>query len=196
MRVTGGIYRGMKLTGPSHHGLRPAMDRIREALFNILGGFFVGGSVLDLFAGSGSLGIEALSRGAGAVVFVEKDPRSLRVLQRNLERLKNMSDHDGEHQLDGEKRIKVWSGNVFRVLPRLHREGQKFDLILADPPFPANLWVKILEAVSGNQVLAEDGLLVLQVRRDCTPPEAVGDLARQDRRIYGETSLEFWRCSR
>ncbi|NLY88979.1 MAG: 16S rRNA (guanine(966)-N(2))-methyltransferase RsmD [Firmicutes bacterium] len=190
MRITGGIYRGMKLYGPSHHGLRPAMDRIREALFNILAGFVVGGSVLDLFAGSGSLGIEALSRGAKSVLFVEKDPRSLWVLRQNLTLLQSRGEWDEE------KEIKVWPGDVFRVLPRLHREGQKFDLILADPPFPANLWPKILKAVSGNKLLAEDGLLVLQVRRDYTLPERVGDLTRRERRIYGETSLELWRYSR
>jgi len=190
MRVTGGKYRGMKLTGPSHHGLRPMMDRIREALFNILAGFFVGGSVLDLFAGSGSLGIEALSRGAESVLFVEKDPRSLRVLRQNLRALQERGDWDGKEG------IRVRPGDVFHVLPRLQGEGEKFDLIFADPPFPADLWVKILEAVDGNQVLAEDGLLVMQVRRDRILPERVGDLARRERRIYGETSLEFWRCLR
>ncbi|NLZ43985.1 MAG: 16S rRNA (guanine(966)-N(2))-methyltransferase RsmD [Clostridia bacterium] len=190
MRITGGIYRGMKLTGPSHHGLRPAMDRIREALFNILAGFFVGGSVLDLFAGSGSLGIEALSRGAESVLFVEKDPRSLRVLRQNLQLLQSRGEWDGT------KQIQVWPGDVFQVLPRLRGEGRKFDLILADPPFPADLWMKILETVDGSQVLAEDGLLVMQVRRDRTLPERVGELTRCRRRIYGETSLEFWRCAR
>lgn len=190
MRITGGIYRGMKLTGPSHHGLRPAMDRIREALFNILAGFFVGGSVLDLFAGSGSLGIEALSRGAASVLFVEKDPRSLRVLRQNLEVLQGLGEWDGT------KQIQVWPGDVFQVLPRLHGEGRKFDLVLADPPFPADLWMKILETVGASQILADDGLLVMQVRRDRTLPERVGELTRCRRRIYGETSLEFWRCAR
>lgn len=156
------------------------MDRVREALFNILGSFFAGGQVLDLFAGTGSLGIEALSRGAGRVVFVEKDPRSLQVLKENLRKLSDPP------------RITVYPGNVFRVLPRLGRDQEKFGLILADPPFKANLWVKILKAVAQNNLLTEDGLLVAQVSRYYTLPERVDTLVRKDKRLYGETSLEFW----
>ena len=131
-----------------------------------------------------------MSRGAESVLFVEKDPRSLRVLRQNLQLLQSRGEWDGA------KQIQVWPGDVFQVLPCLRGEGRKFDLILADPPFPADLWMKILETVDGSQVLAEDGLLVMQVRRDRTLPERVGELTRCRRRIYGETSLEFWRCAR
>jgi len=156
------------------------MDRVREALFNILGSFYAGGQVLDLFAGTGSLGIEALSRGAGRVVFVEKDPRSLQVLKQNLKKLKDPA------------RITVCPGNVFQALPRFYRDKEKFTLILADPPFKANLWVKIFKAVARNNLLAEGGLLVAQVSRYYTLPERVDTLVRKHKRLYGETSLEFW----
>ncbi|NLY90164.1 MAG: 16S rRNA (guanine(966)-N(2))-methyltransferase RsmD [Firmicutes bacterium] len=182
MRITGGKYGGIKLIGPTHQGLRPTTDMLREALFNILGDSFLEGRVLDLFAGSGALGIEALSRGAQAVCFVEKDPKGLRLLKENLQRLPEVTTE-----------IRIIPGDVFRVLPRLSREGAAFDLILVDPPYKAQLWLGVLELISRLSLLTADGQIVVEISKFALLPERAGRLRRVDKRVYGEVSLEFWK---
>lgn len=171
--------------GPNHQGLRPTTDLVREALFSILQNFpspsVSGGRVLDLFAGSGALGIEALSRGAYYVTFVEQDPRSLRLLKQNLQRLRE------EHLA-----VRVIPGDAFRTLPRLSREDENFDLILIDPPYHANLWNRVVMDVDELQLLKEEGVIVLELPKRLELPENIGGLTRKDKRIYGEVSLEFW----
>ena len=181
MRVTGGKYRGLTLTGPSYQGLRPTTDLVREALFNILGPTLEGVRVLDLFAGSGALGIEALSRGAGAVSLVEKDPRGLHLLKQNLQRLRDVTAE-----------VRVFPADVFRILPKFGREGTKFDLILIDPPYHANLWLRVLELLSQHALLAPTGRIVLEISKHTELPPEVDSLHRVDKRFYGEMSLEFW----
>ncbi|HEY8392148.1 MAG TPA: 16S rRNA (guanine(966)-N(2))-methyltransferase RsmD [Capillibacterium sp.] len=181
MRITGGKYGGLKLLGPSHQGLRPTTDMVREALFNILGGSFAGGRVLDLFAGSGALGIEALSRGARTVYFVEKDPKGLRLLKENLQRLPEVTAE-----------IRILPGDVLRVLPKLSREAAPFDLILMDPPYQARLWSGVLALLSGLPLLAADGQIVVEIPKYDRLPEQIGRFQRVDKRVYGEVSLEFW----
>lgn len=181
MRVTGGKYRGLTLSGPSHQGLRPTTDLVRAALFNILGPTLEGARVLDLFAGSGALGIEALSRGAGAVSLVEQDPRGLHLLKQNLQRLRDVTAE-----------VRVFPADVFRILPKFGRKGLQFDLILIDPPYHANLWLTVLELISRHTLLAPGGRIVLEIAKQAELPPAAGDLRRVDKRFYGDVSLEFW----
>ena len=140
-----------------------------------------GGRVLDLFAGSGALGIEALSRGAYYVTFVEQDPRSLRLLKQNLLRLRE------EHLA-----VRVIPGDVFRTLPRLSKEDESFDLILIDPPYHANLWHRVVRDVDELHLLKAEGVIVLELPKRLELPANIGGLTRKDKRIYGEVSLEFW----
>lgn len=181
LRVIAGTYKGLKLLGPTHQGLRPTTDMVREALFNILRDDVFDGRVLDLFAGSGSLGIEALSRGAGFVTFVEQDSKSLRLLKQNLERLR------------AEKlNVRVLPSDVFRIMPRLSREEEKYDLILVDPPYKAELWCRVLSDIDHYQLLRKDGRIVIELPKYRRLPDKVGDLIRKDKKDYGEVSLEFW----
>ena len=182
MRITGGKYGGIKLLGPTHQGLRPTTDMLREALFNILGDSFLDGRVLDLFAGTGALGIEALSRGARVVYFVEKDPKSLRLLKQNLQRLPEVTTE-----------IRIFPGDVLRILPKISRGEAAFDLILIDPPYQAQLWGRVLELISHLALLATDGRIVVEIPKFDLLPERVGRLRRVDKRVYGEVSLEFWK---
>ncbi len=122
MRVIAGSARGTRLA-PVPKGMRPTSDRVRESLFNALGQFFEGGSVLDLYAGTGALGIEALSRGSGLAIFVERDRRARAVILENLRR----TGFAG--------RAEVIGGEVEAALGRLVGRGERFDLIFADPPY-------------------------------------------------------------
>jgi len=182
MRITGGKYGGLKLLGPTHEGLRPTTDMLREALFNILGATFLNGRDLDLFAGAGTLGIEALSRWARAVSFVEKNPKGLRLLKKNLQRLPDAITTE----------VSIYPVDVLRILPKISREEAPYDLIFVDPPFKANLWLQVLELLSRLTVLAATGQIVVEIPGRNQLPERVGRLQRVDKRVYGEVSLEFW----
>ena len=122
MRVIAGTARGTRLA-PIPRGVRPTSDRVRESLFNSLGQFFEGGRVLDLYAGTGALGIESLSRGCGHAVFVERDRRARAVIRENLRRT------------GFAERAEVFGGEVEAVVGRLAERGESFDLIFADPPY-------------------------------------------------------------
>src|SRR5262245_7474683 len=159
MRVTGGELGGRRLRVPAS-GVRPSADRVRESVFAWLGDL-EGVRALDLYAGSGALGIEALSRGATATVFVDQAPASLDALRRNLADL----------ELRG--RARVVRGDVVRALRRLARERAQFDLVFADPPYASGEAARLLAEPALRDVLARGGTLVLECgrRHDLPTPE-------------------------
>ena len=178
MRVIAGRFRGRKLVVPEGGSVRPTADRVREALFNILthatGGGIAGATILDAFAGSGALGIEALSRGAAHVTFLEDDAAVLRVLRRNV---------DG---LDATDRIDIFradAGHPPRA-PRAH------DMVLMDPPYGAGLAVPALMALTDQGWLAADARAVIELaaKEPFDPPEG---FTVTDERIYGAARLVF-----
>lgn len=169
MRVTGGALRGSSLAG-APRGVRPTADRVRESLFARLD--VTDADVLDLFAGTGALGIEALSRGASSAVFVDRASSSLSVLKANLAKLKLNSSS------------RVVSGEVARELPRLARRGERFHLVLADPPYASGELARVLPEIA--RVLAPEGLVVVEASRH-HPVSDVEGLERLDERQYGDT---------
>lgn len=178
MRIIGGTARGRKLVGPSSAGTRPLSDRAREALFNILGPGIRGERVLDLFAGTGAVGLEAISRGALSATFVERDRKALADIQRNLDTLGF-----------GEQGMAV-SGDALGFLGRTR---ESFDVIFAGPPQWDGLWKTTIAAVDARpEVLADGGVLITQLdlSEDDGDPE-LGTLARVDARTYGKTLLLF-----
>jgi 16S rRNA (guanine(966)-N(2))-methyltransferase RsmD len=179
LRIVAGSHRGRRLVAPKGTRTRPTGDRVREALFSIL--FDVEGfRVLDLFAGSGAIGIEALSRGAARCVFVEKDRNALDALEENLESLE-LAD-----------RAEVRKQAVSAALSELTARGDRFELIFADPPWDHAM--KLLEDVlSAGPALVVDGgrLIVEHGARDESPPAPPGLIAIDQRR-YGDTALSFY----
>jgi 16S rRNA (guanine966-N2)-methyltransferase len=142
MRIIAGELGGRKLIAPDGTSTRPTTDRVREAIFNSLGsaGVLEGALVADLYAGSGAVGIEALSRGAEHCVFVERDRAALRALDRNLT------------ALDLTARSRVLSGDALSLAPRLD-----VDIVFADPPYDFDRWDELLEAVRAGLLVAESG---------------------------------------
>ncbi|MGE5582623.1 MAG: 16S rRNA (guanine(966)-N(2))-methyltransferase RsmD [Bacillota bacterium] len=177
MRVIAGKYKGRNLKGPKHEGLRPTADRVKEALFNIIGARINGSRFLDLFAGSGGIGIEALSRGADLVVFNDANSSSIKLLRENLT------------IIDPEDRYRLFQLPAERALEILNKEGDSFDLIFLDPPFQAGLVPKTLAAIAIKKLLKEDGILIVehptQVRIE--NPEFTEFLSRK----YGDIHLTF-----
>ena len=180
MRVIAGTARGMRLKVPERVA-RPSTDRLREALFSILASCLPDAKVLDLFAGSGSLGIEALSRGAESAVFVDSQRAACLALNENLAKTR-LVDRATCHQRDVFDALKSLSGS--------------FDLIFADPPYarsaPEDWAGKLLGVAELPMLLNEDGLLVLEVESEREAPQGEGwELA--DQRIYGGCAILFYR---
>lgn len=183
MRVMAGSARGLTLKVP-RSGVRPTMDMVKGAIFSSLHDLVPGARVLDLFGGSGSLGIEALSRGAGSVTFVESDRMAVKILKENLEKARMTAD--------------VHSADVFSYLDRLAAPGS-FDLIIADPPYAKapgerDFGAELLGCESLRRALAPGGIFVLEHLPDAemNVPK-VFDCIRDKR--YGATAVAFFRLA-
>ncbi len=179
MRVTAGRAKGARLRGAGRGDVRPTSGLVKEALFNALASHLADVRVLDLFAGTGGLGIEALSRGAAEAVFVEKDARQAAVIGENL-----AAAHLKE-------RAKVRRANALSEIPLLAGEGCQFDLILLDPPYGHGLPEKSLRLVAASGLLAPGGIAVAEGHWRDDPGEVSG-LSRTRSARYGETALWFY----
>jgi len=181
LRVITGLAKGRKLKAPKGMLTRPTSDRVKEALFNVLGERVVEARFLDLFAGSGNVGIEALSRGAVRAVFVEQNPRALQVLRENLE------------TVGFQEQAQVLGQDVIRALDFLGKKQAEFDLIYVDPPYLKGFEQGVLEKVSQYGLMADGGILVIESsKRDLLPSEA-GRLELYRTQDYGDTSLSYYR---
>ncbi len=181
MRIISGSARGHRLKTLATNSVRPTADRVREAIFNILGTFVEGVSVLDLYAGFGAFGLEALSRGAQHVHFVEKDRKVSEIIKTNLEALHF-------------ENANVLCLDAFRALDFLMRKNIQFNLVFADPPYRLyekawinELWEKI------DKVLLKEGLLVIEHPSGWVSPTKWGSLEKQDSRKYGQTEISFYK---
>ncbi|MHB8068652.1 MAG: 16S rRNA (guanine(966)-N(2))-methyltransferase RsmD [Desulfobaccales bacterium] len=181
MRVIAGVLKGRRLA-PVRGLIRPTGAKVREAVFDILGQTVAGARVLDLFAGTGALGIEALSRGAKNAVFVEDHPESLKVLRRNLE------------SLDLGGRTRVLPVAVLSALKKLAIHDKKFDLAFLDPPYGGEAAVAALEGLAAAGIMAPGAAVVVEHGRRDQLPEAAGNLQRQELRRYGDTQVAFYQA--
>lgn len=184
VRIIGGSAGGRRLATPRGAATRPTTDRVRESLFSILGGPPEGTRVLDLFAGSGALGLEALSRGADHTVFVDQAPAALEVLRANLRSL-GFGD-----------RATVLRADALRALPRLERAGERFGWIFVDPPYASGLADAVLERLGTGDLVAAEGVVAVEHDRRRSPAQRSGVLIRDDQRRYGDTVLSLYRRER
>lgn len=192
MRIIAGTVGGRRLVAPKGASTRPTTDRVREALFSILGAPPAGTRVLDLFAGAGSLGFEALSRGAASARFVDSARSAIRCLRQNADAL-GFAD-----------RSEICAGDVSRELEHLERrakragsadEAPRFDWVFADPPYATELASTVLELLSCSALLSPSAVVVVEHDRRKVPNTAYGSLRRVDERRYGDTELSFYRRS-
>lgn len=181
MRVIAGEKKGRRLARPKSPRLRPTTDFWKELIFSVVGDDLRNGLVLDLFSGGGGLGIEALSRGAARAVFVDNDPRSLKVLYENLSRtdLTNKSD--------------VIRQSVSAAMKRLESSGLQFDLILADPPYSAKVAGMTLRKIAEADLLNRTGWLIIEHGVSENLSERIAGLILIKEKTRGETTVSFFR---
>lgn len=182
MRIVSGSARGKRLATFTDNTVRPTPDRVREALFSILFsrlGPLEGKAVLDLFAGTGALALEALSRGARRAVLVDQGTEAARLIPTNLQTCRL------------QERATFLRSDVLQALPRLHRDGA-FDLIFLDPPYGRGLVSQVVAAIDELGLLADGGLVCAEADRKDDVPDAVGGLCRVETRRYGTTAIHLF----
>lgn len=180
MRVIGGKFKGRKLNQFRGMKIRPTADRVREAVFNILGPRVRNASVLDLFAGTGALGIEALSRGAGYAVFVDNHPAATEIIRRNLDTCNAMD------------RSRVVKWDIAKNLYCLKSLDIRFDLVLMDPPYAGRLLGRAIRHLCDSLALTKDARIVAE-HSDTEPiPDMAPTIDMIDQRRYGKTLVSIF----
>jgi len=178
MRIIAGLAKGRRLYAPSGLHTRPTADRVREAVFSVILPRLPGAKVLDVFAGSGALGLEALSRGADLALFIEQDAAALKALRRNVETC-NL------------KGAEIFPGEALRFL---HQNREQYDIIFLDPPYRTELLEQTLAAIVAGYTVAVEGLIVAEsaAQRQLTPPP---QLITVKRSVYGDTAIHYLQVS-
>jgi 16S rRNA (guanine966-N2)-methyltransferase len=180
MRVIAGIYKGRRLKTLEGLSVRPTSDRLRETLFNILTPRIEGASFADICAGSGAIGIEALSRGARHVTFIESSLKAARIISENLRNCGISEDY------------RVINRDALRALKNLASEDARFDIIYFDPPYNSEIYTPVMWLIAKRDLLAEDGVLIVEHRRQ-TPLLPNYDRLRPYRQVtQGESILTFF----
>ena len=186
MRVISGTARGTRLADLGDTEIRPTLDRVKESFFNQVGPNLAGLNFLDLFAGTGSMGIEALSRGADKVVFVEHNSQVQSLIFRNLEKCRMTADNQLE-------RWELIKSDALRGLSVLDENGSLFDLVYVDPPFGENLYQSCLSLLSDSEVLKEEAWVIVEHFHKNKLQQSYGRLkAFKDRRM-GDSCLSFFK---
>ncbi len=182
MRIIAGSFKGRKLSSPKGKNTRPTSDRVREAIFSIVGDLVVGARVLDLYSGTGAMGLEALSRGAGHAVFVETDPAALRCLNANIETCRCRD------------RSEIVRRPVISYLGEID-SGDSFGLVFADPPYMDDLGTLTLMAISKHAKSLKRCLIILEHAPDKSPEPVPQNMTKVDARKYGNVGVTFFEFS-
>ena len=186
-RVVTGRFRGAILQAPEGDKTRPTTDKVKEALFSIIQGYVPDSEFLDLFAGSGQIGIEALSRGAKRATLVEKSGQAAGIISRNISKVR----------LEGSDEIRFYKKSVSQALEQLGQAGDKFDIIFMDPPYkdvPLRL-EEVTKLISAYDMLSSDGMLIVEHDKDCEIPEELNGIKRVRSCSYGLTVITFFKVN-
>lgn len=170
MRVISGKARGKKLNSLDGITTRPTLDRVKESLFNIIQSKIEEANVLDLFAGSGALGIESLSRGAKTATFCDKSSDAIKIIKRNIEATKFTEQST------------IINADYIFLLKKLAKQNQKFDIIFLDPPFAKNIATVAVENIINMDLLTEDGILIIETN----------DLKREEENLKNNKNVEIF----
>lgn len=180
MRVVAGEFGGRKLKTLTGSNTRPTTDKVKGAIFNMIGPYFDGGMALDLFSGSGSLGIEAVSRGMDQAVLVEKNFRAMEIVRENVAMTKN------------EAAFQLMKMPANQAIQQLAVRKEQFDLVLLDPPYAKQEIVKQIEMLLQNELLSTESIVVCETDQSVVLPEMIGKLKERKRQDYGITAITIY----
>ncbi|MDP4161557.1 MAG: 16S rRNA (guanine(966)-N(2))-methyltransferase RsmD [Bacillota bacterium] len=180
MRVVSGICKGRPLKAVPGNTTRPTTDKVKEALFNMIGPYFDGGLALDLFAGSGGLGIEALSRGVDLSIFVDREPKAIQTIHENI------------NACGFEAKSEVYRNDADRALKALKKREIAFDYIFLDPPYKKQQLVSLMEKIDEQLLLKEDGLIVCEHSFDVELPPSIRSLTQVKYERYGIIAITIY----
>ena len=180
MRIISGSRRGRKLVAWQESGIRPMRDFVRSALFSILSDLVIDARFLDLFCGTGSVGLEALSRGARETTFVDRSPGACGIVRKNLAVLGFLDQGN------------VLQRDYAEGIDHLERRGRRYDIVFVGPPYDQGLADSALHLMEEHAIVAKGGLVITEVRNKTQLDARYGPLERVDRRIYGDNVLDFY----
>lgn len=173
MRVVSGKCKGKSLKAVPGNSTRPTTDKVKEAIFNMIGPYFSGGIGLDLFAGSGGLGIEAISRGLDQVIFVDRESKAIQTIKENIV-VCGLEDH-----------AEIYRNDANRALKAIKKRELSFDVIFLDPPYKKQQLLDVLAEMDQHHFVVNQGIIVCEHGHDVELPEQVGNLKRIKREQYG-----------
>lgn len=181
MRICGGRFKGRKMSSFSGLAVRPTPEHVREALFNIIGQDLTGERVLDLFAGTGILGLESISRGAQKALFVDTLPQALSLIRKNIDILRIQ-----DQTIILRHNLNRGLNPIFRIMP-------EFDLVFLDPPYNKNLAQPVLEQLDGDLGLSDGGLVIVEHFRTELADVVFRSLVLERRKPYGQTTISIFK---
>lgn len=181
MRVVAGERKGMPLKAIAGDTTRPTTDKVKESIFNMIGPFFDGGIAVDLFAGSGGLGIEALSRGADRAIFIEKDSRAFQTLQENIKKCRY------------EDVSELFRADAMRAAKALLKRDIVIDYLFVDPPYHKSEYYHLVDALVQEGKMADDAIILCEHAREVTLPESYGPFKLTRQETYGSTIISIYR---
>lgn len=184
MRIVAGEYASRRIKTLDSDSTRPTLDKVREAVFSSLGGFFDGGAVLDLYAGSGACGLEALSRGMDFAVFCDRNRAAAEVIRENIALLK------------AEQYCRVLNMADNSALNLLRKEGAKFDLVYLDPPYRKQHNMEILWKLDEADLVSDGGRVVIESLKEDQCEAQVGPFILYKEAVYGISKISYYRCER
>jgi len=184
VRVIAGTAKGTPLRAVPGMNTRPTTDKVKEAIFSMIGPYFDGGAALDLFAGTGGLGIEALSRGADRAVFIDADRQAVAVIRRNAEAARMA------------ERSEIYCNTAERALRTLAKRGAVFRYVFLDPPYRMKSAGELMAEMEERGLLEDGAIVVVEHEADHRYPETVGGLTLRKRATYGETAVSIYHYTR
>ena len=181
MRIIAGTLKNRRIKSREGRETRPTLERIKEAIFSIIGEKVTGAKFLDFYSGTGNVTFEALSRGAERAIMIEEDKDALRVIIENV------------NHLGVENKCRAYKNDVFRAAEILARKNEKFDIIFLDPPYKENISTKTIEKISEENLLEKDGIIISEHSTYEKMADNIGNFVKYDERDYNKKVVSFYR---
>lgn len=181
MRIVAGELKNRKIKSREGRETRPTLERIKESIFSIIADKVFESKFLDLYAGTGNIAIEALSRGARRAIMIENDKEALKVIIDNL------------NSLSLDNRARAYKNDVFRAIEILERKNEKFDIIFLDPPYKENLSITTIEKISEHDLLQHNGIIISEHSVYEKMPDQIGKYLKYDERNYNKKVVTFYK---